>query len=485
MASIKQITFEGGSLTGTNGYSSASSTASLETVNPISGDYSNSQNMPGGGSWRSSYGLPSGNQGEFYLAFYFRFDTLPAGLVEIIHGVAGITTRFRLVKLANGNVRAYWGATDGNGVGSEYGPIVEGQVYRFEMAWVNGSGDGVRAFYIAEGDGPATTLYENTAVNESLVIQTLYHGYSNNTNFSSAASAIVYDDWHIDDAEIPVLPALPGGGPGEDEVATRAGVEVGARLSVKVEVPVSIRAGIEVGARPAIDTEADSPLAVRAGVEVGARVNVKVERQVAIRAGVEVGARATPDLDIDGAVEARAGIEVGARLSIAVQSDSTVSIRSGVEVGARLSVKVEVPVRIRAGIEVGTRQAFQFSRNVRIRAGVIVGARDAYVGPGTGVVAEGAAFSPNAIREGDSFNVYLPWAGIEGMMALAQVKSRSISDSQAEQDLTLHATPQPDPRLVPGMAGGGRPGIKPERSDVARKAARAQRDIDRLERNRN
>lgn len=280
----------------------------------------------------------------------------------------------------------------------------------------------------------------------------------------------------------------PGGGPPAVEADARLGAVAGIRASISVDRQLAIRYGIVTGIRanilsiaPAIETTA------RLGVIAGLRANIHTEQALAARYGIVAGIRANIVVTVPGEdhVAARLGVVAGIRANISViDNDSEVAARPGVVVGLRATIKVEVKVRARLGVIVGYRAEFQRWRNVSARLGVLVGFRDAYTGPGTGIVVAGESFSPNQLREGDSFNVVLPWAGLQGMSGLAQVRSRTMRDDRDEQDITLDVAPQPDPRLVPRMAGGGRPGIQPVRSDIARRVARQERAQDRIERER-
>ena len=271
-----------------------------------------------------------------------------------------------------------------------------------------------------------------------------------------------------------------GDGGAVNTVAARSGVVVGLRITIAVDREVAPRSGVTVGARVAITVEDDGvDVAPRSGVTVGARASIMVDRAAAVRSGVAVGSRVS--VAVDRQLETRSGVVVGTRVGITVESGDVVEARSGVVVGARVTVSVEVPVRVRSGVVLGGRGEFQFWRNLAVRSGVVVGGRDRYVGPGTGIVVEGRRFSANEIREGDTFGVYLPWAGIEGIGTLAHVRSRTARADRDEQDLILHVVPQPDARLVPRMAGGARPGIRPRSSDLARRQAQTERDIDRIE----
>jgi hypothetical protein len=99
-------------------------------------------------------------------------------------------------------------------------------------------------------------------------------------------------------------------------------------------------------------------------------------------------------------------------------------------------------------------------------------------GPGSGlIVIESRPGDPlDRLREGDSFYILLPWAGVEGMSGVARVISRKATDQLGRQQLTLRFTRQPDPDTVPGLATGDRPRVLPERDSVGHRLSKLERE---------
>lgn len=469
MALIRALTFESGSLTGSDAFDSVSgSYNTIESTDPTVGSYAY-RSGPNTGGVNVSYGeVTWTNAQPLAVAAYWTPLALPNDTAYILW--FGTTLNRGSVRWrADGKLELY--NTSSNLVGTSTDAVTLGQTYRLEVLQTTSE----TSLWIAEGDGASTLVASGAGTTAFKGILRVGVSTSTRTGFD-----MVWDEIHIrDDDTMPTLPALPAG---SIELPARGGLVVGGRADLTVTKTIQPRGGLVVGGRA--DLTVKTPLPARGGLILGGRATITAGSiLVEPRGGLVVGGRValTPTRQIP----ARGGLVIGGRVALSVDDGNVeVQPRGGLVVGGRVTLTVTVPLEARGGLVVGGRAHLTVTHTLKVRGGIVLGGRDAYTGTGSGIVVQGVRFNPNDIREGDSFNVYLPWAGIEGLGTLAHVKSRTISDQMAEQDLSLQVVPQPDPKLVPSMAGGGRPGLKPLRSDVARKAARAQREIDRLERNR-
>lgn len=430
MVALATVTFESGVIVGTDGFGLTSGTApTLESANPIAGVYSATFTVSGGGFGRREWANP-GNA-TLYHAFYVRVAAYPTQKMCLFDVRSGLSRRYSVILHPDGTLELQK-TTAATGIIST--ALALDTTYRVEIT--NDDAVGLQ-LALAVGSGAATVVgatTKNTSTSTSLADIGVKDEFGLNP-----AATLTIDELRIDTAAMPVLAPLPVSG---ETAATRG------------------QLGIQ------------------------SRVEPITSHKTAKRASLGIQARLQPVVIEPVVVAARGQLGIQVRLQPIAEAALTAAVRSQLGMQVRLQPYVTHRAAMRVQIGLAASAQTHDEQRARLRVQLGIAAHDAYTGPGTGVVAAGQRFNVNDIREGDSFNVWLPWGGIEGVGTLAHVKSRSIRDDQSEQDLTLQVVPQPDPRLVPGQAGGGRPGLKPQRSDVARRIARTERDQDRLERNR-
>jgi hypothetical protein len=84
--------------------------------------------------------------------------------------------------------------------------------------------------------------------------------------------------------------------------------------------------------------------------------------------------------------------------------------------------------------------------------------QEIYTGPGSGLVIGGVTQDQNVVtlKEGDTFRVTLPWAGVQGRSGTARVLSRTI-DGSGLLTFVLFFAPTVDPSIMQSQADSGRP----------------------------
>jgi hypothetical protein len=200
MTRLKDATFEAGSLTGTDGFTSTTGTPALNTSSVIKG--ANCAEM----TWVNAQekGTVSGiSETELYVSFYFRVTSLVAfRLLNIINGA----TQINLQLDANGRLRVFNNTT--NLFNTANGAIAINTTYRIgvhvKVATASGNSDEVVDVYLATGDADfGTSIYSAS----NLLMNTNNNNYSSvdfgNTNSTSTSATAYYDDIRIDTVSMP------------------------------------------------------------------------------------------------------------------------------------------------------------------------------------------------------------------------------------------------------------------------------------------
>jgi len=191
---LKEITFEGGSLTDpSTGADSTAGTLSLETSAPLDGGFSASvPNTP------SSYLQENFSAaGDIYVAFRLRLNALPSGAIRIVMFSNGGTTVGGIQLLSDGRLQLRNNSTT---VGTSTAALSVGQVYRVGLHQRAGSGgNAVLEGYVAsEGQGFGAPFAATTSGSWTSGADRLRVG-------ATAAVAVdaTFDDIVLDTAALP------------------------------------------------------------------------------------------------------------------------------------------------------------------------------------------------------------------------------------------------------------------------------------------
>jgi hypothetical protein len=144
---IKDITFEGGSLTdATTGVDSVNGTVNLETSAPLKGSYA--ARFPNSGSAYLQENFTA--TPDLYVSLYLKVAALPSSDVRIAMISNNGTTVGNLLLRSNGMLRLRNASTQ---IGSETGPLSTNTVYRVGLRQKQGTGsNAILEGYLATGD---------------------------------------------------------------------------------------------------------------------------------------------------------------------------------------------------------------------------------------------------------------------------------------------------------------------------------------------
>lgn len=482
MAILKEATFELGSLTGDSGYGGTAGNASLETVNPILGSYSARHAPPGFGQVGYGAFTPASDGGS--LAFHMRIDDPINGGSVRVCGAAfgpGSDVEVRIIHRVNSNGGLHLNI-EGTYAGTETPELVAGVVYRIEFTWIRSTGsDGYYRFAMAEGDGEATVYAE--ASNHTFT-NSLHEFRTGHLTGASVASGInkpyLFDNIYLsDDTTVPTIPKLEPAD--ETEITATTLLQPVATLTIQQPTRITASTLIEPVASLAIVT----PTRIAATTLIQPVASLTISADVITRIAATTLIQPVSSLIIaqHHLIQASTLLSLVAKINLA--ADDATRVRPVALIQPVATLAIEQRHHITAAALITPVSSLAIAQHHHISAVTLLRlvAYDNYTGPGTGIHSPGAPFSVNSLREGDTFTVYLPWAGLQGMSGLAHVMSRTARDDRRDQDVELAIVPHESANL-PQLAGGARPQPAADSTDVARRLARTEREQDRIERER-
>lgn len=193
MTRLKDSTFEGGSLTGTDGATTTVGTVNLETTAPIKGTYSANVSLV------SSYARYDFTAIDtVFISAYVKVTTFANQ--RFIYFVNTSTGQCSLQFRTTGKVRLTNAA--GTQIGSDSTlTMTAGNVYRVGMRYTKGTGANgiVEAFVAANDDAFGAAFASTSAGDGTLQINRIQLGNTTSTN----AANFIFDNARIDDASMP------------------------------------------------------------------------------------------------------------------------------------------------------------------------------------------------------------------------------------------------------------------------------------------
>jgi hypothetical protein len=197
-ASIKTITFEGGSLVNTtSGVDAVVQPVALETAAPLKGAYSariadTSTNPPAAtstGYLREDF---SGVD-ELYASFYIKLSANPGSAARLALVTNGSTSVGALNLNTNGTLQLRNGSTN---IGTASPALALGTIYRVGLHQKKGSGNGALEAYLAQGDAAFGTPFATSAAQNFATQATRFSLGATNSN----AVNVTVDDIRLDTA---------------------------------------------------------------------------------------------------------------------------------------------------------------------------------------------------------------------------------------------------------------------------------------------
>jgi hypothetical protein len=191
---IKEITFEGGSLTGgTAGADKVSGAVTLETTAPLKGSYSARVQNLASVYLEESFTATS----DLYVSFYIRLNALPTADARIFLVSNAGTTVGNIVLRTGGRLRL---RADSTTVGADSAVLTAGQLYRVGVRQKQGaSGDGVLEAYLAAADAAFGSPFASTSTGAWTTPADRVRFGATNTG----AVDIVFDNVILDGAGMP------------------------------------------------------------------------------------------------------------------------------------------------------------------------------------------------------------------------------------------------------------------------------------------
>jgi hypothetical protein len=208
MTRIKDATFEAGSLTGTDGFTSTTGSPTLDTTSKVRGVNSARTNWP---SATNMNGTVSGmNNGELFISFYFLIGALPSSGSPRVITLSNGSTQLNFTLSSAGTLAARQNTT---ALGSLATGLTTNTVYRVgihaKVSTALANADGIYDLYFANGDtafGAAVISSSTITMNTSAAN---YSSFVLGMNNGVAATGDIYwDSLRIDDTSMPA----PDGG---------------------------------------------------------------------------------------------------------------------------------------------------------------------------------------------------------------------------------------------------------------------------------
>lgn len=195
MTRLYDATFESGSLTGADGFTSITGTPTLDTSSKIKG--ANSTAVP---ATLAYYGRFSGHsETEVYISFYINIAAYPASNDRIVYVTNNTSGLLRIVLTSAGRLQLQDGG--GTNIGSTSAILSLNTVYRIGIRYKQGGGsDGIAELYLATGDGSFATVTAVSNHNATLTNNRIDIG---NTNTGGGVASFYIDNVHIDTVSMP------------------------------------------------------------------------------------------------------------------------------------------------------------------------------------------------------------------------------------------------------------------------------------------
>lgn len=203
MTRIKDATFEAGSLTGTDGFTSTTGSPTLDTSSKVRGVNSARTNWA---SATNMFGTVSGmNNGELFISFYLLIGALPSSGSPRVITLSNGSTQLNFTLSSTGTLAARQNTT---ALGSLATGLTTNTVYRVgihaKVATALANADGVYDLYFANGDtafgaaviSSSTITMNTTAANFSSFVLGMNNGVA-------ATGDIYWDSLRIDDTAMP------------------------------------------------------------------------------------------------------------------------------------------------------------------------------------------------------------------------------------------------------------------------------------------
>jgi hypothetical protein len=219
-SSIKDITFEGGSLTAPiTGADRISGTVTLLTSSPLKQTYS--ARISAGNSYlEESFGATT----DLYLSLYVRLNALPTADVRLVQITNGGTTVGNMLVRASGRLRLRVDATT---IGVESAPLVVGQLYRVGVRQKQGPGGILQGFLASNDDAFGAPFAATTTGTWTTAADRLRFGAT-----TSTAVDVIVDDIRLDANAMP--PPSSGGNPAAPAAPT--GLAATAITSTRIDL---------------------------------------------------------------------------------------------------------------------------------------------------------------------------------------------------------------------------------------------------------
>lgn len=198
MTRQKDITLEGNSLSGTNGFDSTSGAEiSVASSTPIKDSFYARVVCTGGAASYGQEDYTASN--DIYVSSYFRFPTNPAGVINFleVRDASAALARVRFTTTGGASLRLV--DSGGSTVGTDFA-VTANTIYRVGLHYGLGSGaNGVVEMFVATGDNAFGAADRQSLVNTGTTQATrLRAGVT-----AAATFTIDFDDLRIDDASMP------------------------------------------------------------------------------------------------------------------------------------------------------------------------------------------------------------------------------------------------------------------------------------------
>ena len=239
MTRIKDATFEAGSLTGTDGFTSTTGSPSLDTTSKVRGVNSARTN------WAASTnmnGTVSGmNNGELFISFYLLIGALPSSGSPRVITLSNGSTQLNFTLSSTGTLAARQNTT---ALGSLATGLTTNTVYRVgihaKVSTALANADGIYDLYFATGDtafGAAVISNSTITMNTSAANYTTFVLGMNNG--VAATGDIYWDSLRIDDTAMP----SPDGG---TDTPKTVSLTINSSLTITKNVSKPFSLGISV-----------------------------------------------------------------------------------------------------------------------------------------------------------------------------------------------------------------------------------------------
>jgi hypothetical protein len=198
MTRQKDITFEGNSLTGVNGFDTTSGTEiSVISTTPIKDTFYGHVAATGGAASYGQEDWTATNDG--FASAYFRFPTNPAGIINFLELRDGSSALARVRFTVTGGASLRLVDSAGATIGTDFA-VTANTIYRIGLHYTIGSGaNGVVEMFVATGDSAFGAADRSTTANSGITqVSRLRCGVT-----TAATFTVDFDDIRIDDTTMP------------------------------------------------------------------------------------------------------------------------------------------------------------------------------------------------------------------------------------------------------------------------------------------